>query len=224
MRKIILSICTLICGLEASSQITTKDSVSGIIPINATGYVLDTLFNTGTSDVSVEWLVSPSSVVASGHSPVGICFLPGACYAFDNSVRNDVVTKGTASLYQLDWKIEPTAVQGSTSYVVVTTDISGGKDIVFKVVAGAPLSITELENSKVNVYPLPANDVLNIEMPNINASKLEIVNLSGASVLSLNNLNSNPTKVNIQDLSAGLYFLNIYNAENKIIARKKISK
>lgn len=224
MKKVIFTIFAGITAISSYAQISVKDTVFATMPTNSEKGIDDTLINTGNFDVPVEWLVSPSSIVAPGHSGVAICFLPGQCYGYDNSIHNDTVYKSAAAIIKLDWKMDATTAKGSTSYIILNTDISGGKDLVIAVTAGNPLSTDQLDAQAFNIYPQPAADILNVEVPYAKTSKVEIVNISGA-IVKATPTNGNPkTEINIGNLNTGLYFVHIYNNENKIIARKKISK
>ena len=86
-----------------------------------------------------------------------------------------------------------------------------------------PTTIKEyLTEIKLQVYPIPANDVLNIDMielPSSEKSIIKIKDLLGKTVLE-NELNK---QINIKDLKPGIYFLHFYNQE-KLIAMQKIIK
>ena len=65
---------------------------------------------------------------------------------------------------------------------------------------------TELKK-KINIYPNPTKDVLQIEVSdNTEIESIELFNLSGKRVKSFNNSDRN---LNISDLSSGAYFLRI---------------
>ncbi len=78
-------------------------------------------------------------------------------------------------------------------------------------------SATNLEqalvlNTKLNVYPNPATDVLNINLNNANFknSYVSITNVSGQQLMNTNMIGTD-SKLNIEGLSNGVYFVTITN-------------
>jgi Secretion system C-terminal sorting domain len=226
MKKIVLTFFLGLTAICTNAQISvSSDTVFTSVPPGSptSNYIF--LLNLGNVNIPVQWSVSPSSVIAPGHSGVSVCFLPdGGCNAFSYNIFNNVLNvSGSANLF-VTWAVDSTAVNGSTSYITINTDINGGKDLVYVFTAQTVLSTPELDEQAYKVYPLPASDVLNIEFPDNKTSRIELVNIQGAIVNSITINGDVRTEVNLNDLSTGLYFVNFYNAENMIIARKKVIK
>jgi len=226
MKKIITSVVLLLIAKYSFAQFTNvKDTVFSTMSIKSEKTIWDTLFNFGSTAIPFTWNLSTSTIIAPGHSGISICSFPGACYAFDNTVHSEIANPSSSLTLALTWKIDSTAAIGSTSYVVLNTNINGGKDLVRKItVVGNPLSTEVLNFQSIKIYPMPFADILNVEIPNIKSSKIEIVNISGLVVNTTPTLGNEKTELSISNLSSGLYFLNIFDAENKIIVRKKIIK
>jgi hypothetical protein len=226
MKKIAFTILVGLAAISSNAQISvSSDTVfTTMAPSSsASGYIF--LLNLGNVNIPVQWSVSPSSIIAPGHTGISVCFLPtGGCNVFSYNVFNDVVNvSGSANLF-VTWEVDSTAANGSTSYVTVNTDINGGKDLVYVFTALTALSTEQLDEQLFKVYPQPTSDLLNIELPNNTTSRIEIVNMQGA-VVNSTAINGNlRTELSLNDLSTGLYFVNFYNAENMITARKKIIK
>jgi Secretion system C-terminal sorting domain len=225
MKKAISTIITLLIATCAFAQLTNvKDTVFASIPVNGSMTITDTLFNFGTTDISLTWNVDPNSYVAPGHTGISVCFFPGACYLYDYTVRTSIIPPSSAAIMMLTWEIDATAAVGSTSYVILNTDIGGGKDLVRKITATGTVSVEDADLPSIKFFPQPAADVLHVEMPQVEASKIEIVNLGGAVINSTPTFGSSNVEISLRDVSAGLYILNIYDAENKVITRRKITK
>lgn len=88
------------------------------------------------------------------------------------------------------------------------------------------LNIDEYKSNNVIIYPNPASDILNIEIPQelANECKIDLINTQGIvsrdiivkqEVLSTTNL----TKINIKDLGSGLYYLRFISGE-KLVLKK----
>lgn len=83
------------------------------------------------------------------------------------------------------------------------------------------LGVTELKQSELNLYPNPANDVVYLSAPEFEEALFyELYSLEGK-FLEEGMLD---TKLQIQQLSAGVYFLKLYNVAKTILATKKFIK
>jgi len=77
------------------------------------------------------------------------------------------------------------------------------------------LSVTENElDSKIKLYPNPANDFITIESNSIEITSVSIYNILGKEVLSQNSLTNN--RLNVSNLNNGVYFINITANGNSI--------
>ncbi len=95
----------------------------------------------------------------------------------------------------------------------------------YRIETNTPTSIaiepTSLES--MNVYPNPANDVINVNFAHFsNPVKVEIMNMLGATVLK-KTLNTASSQINLEELPKGIYYLRVLGAgkENlkKIVLR-----
>lgn len=85
-----------------------------------------------------------------------------------------------------------------------------------------PTSISENNNTFLNVYPNPANNMLNIEFDSQfekeNAT-ISISNMLGKEVIAINNITSNKTSIDVSSLVNGIYFVNT-NVEGNVSTEK----
>jgi hypothetical protein len=80
--------------------------------------------------------------------------------------------------------------------------------------SGAPLSLNEMSiDKKVNIFPNPSNDVLNIDN-SISILKVDILDLTGKIVLS-----DFKNQLNVSNLSSGIHFLKIETEEGVYIEK-----
>jgi len=79
--------------------------------------------------------------------------------------------------------------------------------------------IEEEELVQVNVFPNPASDFINVQIPDVNKCEWQLVELSGR-VISQSQVMETNFGIGVKDLSAGIYLLRV-NTE-KGIATKKI--
>jgi len=63
------------------------------------------------------------------------------------------------------------------------------------------------QQTKISIYPNPANDNINI-VANANITSIDILNITGQTIFKFKP-NTNVTLINIENLSSGIYFINI---------------
>ncbi|GFZ81812.1 hypothetical protein GCM10011531_10150 [Aquaticitalea lipolytica] len=84
------------------------------------------------------------------------------------------------------------------------------------------LSTEEFSQSRINVYPNPVKDILNIKSDIPNIESITITDLNGRIVKSINYNTVSEVNCNISDLNSGIYFLRIASTDG--ILDKKIIK
>ena len=77
-----------------------------------------------------------------------------------------------------------------------------------------------IEGTIIDIYPNPANNVLNIVSYNVGIEKVNIYNLNGQLVLN-KDVNNNQKTINISSLESGIYIVDILS-ENNSVKRKLI--
>lgn len=90
-------------------------------------------------------------------------------------------------------------------------------------ISDTTVNITETQqlNDKINVYPNPANSILNIDFSNdynIRNTTIEIVDINGKTILKLTLVNVS-TQLDIEKINTGLYLVKIQNDMNLITKR-----
>ncbi|HXB11587.1 MAG TPA: T9SS type A sorting domain-containing protein, partial [Bacteroidia bacterium] len=207
----------------ASHNITTTFNMPGIYTV--TVYQLGGCTTTATINVTNDMLgasivsVSP----ACGNTPTGSAT---ATY-----------TSGTPP-YSYHWK--PSGGNGATAnhlrpgtYTVIVTDGNGCKDSAVAVIGnncrnnhgkenGSSNSDT-LAMKQVNVYPNPANSVLNIETE-LGTGEVEnicLYNTFGQQVR-CTELTDNITTISISNLAAGMYFYRVTDTSGNLIHSDKV--
>lgn len=84
------------------------------------------------------------------------------------------------------------------------------------------IGINDFENPKISVYPNPITDNLFIENILNKDSQLQIFDVYGRLVFNQNLIEQNNT-ISVSNLKRGIYYVEIYNKNNKVFT-KKISK
>lgn len=96
-------------------------------------------------------------------------------------------------------------------YSVLVTDYHGCSVTIDFIVA--ELGLFDLEDSRIKLYPNPANNRLYLEANNtFSELNIEVVNVMGEVVLApilRNVLTGEIIKFNIEDLSSGIYYLKV---------------
>jgi hypothetical protein len=82
---------------------------------------------------------------------------------------------------------------------------------------GCDVMVDENIDELVNMYPVPANEILNIDLPVSNAI-ITISDMNGR-VLKTRNVGSNHNEINLSSLKSGVYIVNIQVGDKTIIKR-----
>ena len=95
----------------------------------------------------------------------------------------------------------------------LSVDTTGSPNVYFTTECAVNIKKVHKENSNVDIYPNPSNDIINIEIENIKNATIEIYNFSG-NLLMTKALNSVLERIYISGLSAGLYFIKVRQEYN----------
>ena len=92
--------------------------------------------------------------------------------------------------------------------------------VVFSFDAAFVLSTKDNLIENFSFYPNPAKNIINFASTKNNISKVQIFNVIGKKVLETKNIKNN--SLNISTLNKGIYFLRVYDIENKKATQKLI--
>ncbi len=156
----------------------------------------------------------------------GASLVEGACYP------EEIVTPEDPFITPLEVTLENDSMGIIWSYHI-PNNVSGNNTYRYYVVAnGAPvdsvdvnysytLSVQSQKPATVNVFPNPANHVLNVNIEHMSSnSSISIYDITGKVVLNSPIINGN-NQLNVEDLNAGVYFYAIRNNKD-IIETKKL--
>jgi len=99
--------------------------------------------------------------------------------------------------------------------------------MIFPVVCVTTTGIKENKLENIQIYPNPANDVLNIDMANFskNNVKINVYNSIGKLIRSIENKNMSPMiKVDLSAINSGIYYVTIQTVEGTITKKVSIIK
>lgn len=106
--------------------------------------------------------------------------------------------------------------------IATATDLNGNTS---EFSLNTPLSVNaNFENDfNIQVFPNPAKDFITVKINLPEEYKIEITDITGKKLKLINNINSAETKINTIDIKNGIYFLNVFNKEQKLIVSKKLT-
>ncbi|MBI3511582.1 MAG: T9SS type A sorting domain-containing protein [Bacteroidetes bacterium] len=90
------------------------------------------------------------------------------------------------------------------------------------ILSTAQVGIAEHHNGNVNVYPNPANDVINFSLSGMHAAGITVYDVNGKLVTSLP-VNSDHTSLDVSAFNAGIYFYNVTDANGNSISRSRFT-
>ena len=89
---------------------------------------------------------------------------------------------------------------------------------------GNTTDVLTLQNSDVNLYPIPVTGYLNVSLPYTSVqTSLSIFNISGVEIYS-SNISGNLTEIDMSSYSAGIYIVKITSPDKGVITRKIIKE
>ncbi len=136
-------------------------------------------------------------------------------YSYDTSEQLNDIAHPFIDFTGLNYKVESFPYYNK---VLSRTNANNQQRIIYDYQNSIALSTNYFELVEFNVYPNPANSVLNIET-SVEISKIEIYDILGKNVLS-----TESTTIKLSSLRKGIYLLKIYDNEYNIKTRKFIKE
>ncbi|GGG19497.1 hypothetical protein GCM10011344_20230 [Dokdonia pacifica] len=164
--------------------------------------------------------------VESNHNGIGaLITIEGA---FGTKVRNVRSGEGFANMHSLNPHfglgtfdfIETVTIEWPSGITDQLTNVDANQTI-YVLEGSAPLGIEENEPTAFNIYPIPANDILNITPTNGTSIKSDgvIYDLLGK----ITPITIDNNRINVSHLASGVYILEITTTDNKK-EQKKFTK
>ncbi len=109
--------------------------------------------------------------------------------------------------------VDANPVMGMQYYRLQQTDINGQ----FTYSSIAPVNFSATISSQLNIFPMPANNFINVELPGATEMMVTIYNANGQKVFE--STSGSLLNIDIQDFNAGLYIVEV-KADNNVINSK----
>jgi hypothetical protein len=123
---------------------------------------------------------------------------------------------GTVNL-KMDCKSTNAGSKDNSVYLILKQSKGVVKDSILIVQQGSSVGIEEYEKSGFKLYPQPAGETLNIDLPSTNELKYwEIYNPSGIELLSGRIGNKTNLQIPVTQLTPGIYFITLRSDSQKI--------
>ncbi len=108
-------------------------------------------------------------------------------------------------------------------YAVTITDAQFCENDTTLFVSGTSFTQETNIEDLIQVYPIPANDYLNIQLNDVRAESIELISLNGQVLIRKVHLSEsrNPSTLNVENMSSGIYILKIVSGQ-KTISKKVI--
>ncbi|MFC2111092.1 T9SS type A sorting domain-containing protein [Bacteroidota bacterium] len=192
-------------------KVTIK--TSGYTDIKLSSKISSGGSNPGPRDFKVQYKVSSgpwtdvpnSNFQTANNWTTGVLsnlVIPAACEDQNSIQLRWIMTSDTANNGSL---VDSTGIcKIDDIYVFGTAKPIGKKEIV--------------SNSKINIYPNPTTDYINVE--NNTASIIKLYNIIGEEIISLNS--NNFERIDVSELNTGIYLIKIENKANKSVFSQKV--
>jgi hypothetical protein len=223
MRKLLLIMVALGASIGVQAQLTTNlDTVETMMGRGNIGECVITISNGSTVDEVLNFnLDLTSTVLPSGMSGISVCMVPGQCYSFTNTARTETIVNKSSVGMKVDVSTTATAATNVAGYVVVNTNINGGKNLVFKFnVADWATSIADAPSKNAQIYPNPAVGQVTVSAENPIES-VNLLSIDGRVVLAPVQYFGKQAVVNTSTLQTGSYVIHT-KMQNGVINTSKI--
>jgi len=111
-------------------------------------------------------------------------------------------------------------IMQSGEYTLTVTDDLGCEQSSLALQAN--LSVNEVANNDIVIYPNPANSVINITSNNSDINSFDLYNAIGELMFTKSNINSKVMRINRNDLNSGIYISKITDANGNAVVRNII--
>lgn len=184
------------------------------------------------------WLISPQVAIPAGNTTLtfyawghdqsyaaehlGIYVYAGELPSDGAVPADDFVSafEQTVTAEQTEYSVDLSSYAGQNIYIAFRHyNVSNMYALCLddiNVTAGATTGIEDI-NATANVYPNPAQDVVNVNAAS-QISNIELFNIAGQKVSTFN-VNNTTTQIDVTELANGIYFLKI-NTEDGMITKK----
>jgi endonuclease I len=103
----------------------------------------------------------------------------------------------------------------------LNSNTAGTLNFIFTSSYDGPANIANVNQYKVNIFPIPANESLNIQSFR-NIQMVELYNLAGQPVLKINGQGSQTMEINTSQLNPGVYNIRVLMDENETVNKKLV--
>lgn len=191
-------------------MVVTVDGNSG--PFEVTSQSTNVTWTVNTQE-TITWNVANTTAPPVSTPNVDIKLSIDGGYTYPFTLAAGVPNNGSATI-TVPWSSSTSQARvmvrgaGNIFYALNSSDFT----------IGSPTGIDVLSTSKVNVYPNPVNDILNIEfIENTNVELITIADAQGKLVYSEGNFNAVKKQIDIGNFAQGLYVLKVQTSSGTTI-------
>jgi VCBS repeat-containing protein len=178
--------------------------------------------NTGT--LSEGFKISPNRYwtihrLDKGNSVINAEFQYQNVEAYDA----DLFKSGNDSLmvmYRKDgthqWEQVDFSIKGNNNAGIITVENIQSVDYTLAIWDEKYIGLNESEETYIDIYPNPTNDIINIKLKNEIKENIIITNQIGQ-VVKKTNIDGKEIVINVEDLTSGVYFINVSHQKMKFL-------
>lgn len=216
-------------GNWGTSSVFLGEASAPIANINGLAFTVS--FDQDLIDANSFYIEYPASFINAGNQNLSFAksdFANGKLYtATTHTITNNV--SGNGKIAVLHYKIKSTLVTDEILNIGVTQARQSNANGVLMPLTtgtgsvtaiGASVGMDELSNgNSIGIYPNPANASVTIHSGTL-LEKVEVLSLTGQTILS-ERISGIDYKLNLTEIANGVYFVNVYTADQKV-SRKKL--
>jgi hypothetical protein len=194
---------------QVSTVVVNKGKATQTVRVNIENFKFGERYYTYTLSGGADNGDFSRKTYINGIGPAGVAGGP----------QNYASIKSNSSLVGNEIKVEVPAL----SMIVIITEAGDKSLLTDETFSGLSTLETNFRNSAIEVYPLPARDILNIRLSEKNFSKVEIVNAGGMVLFSKSDQISNHYELPL-NLPSGFYLLKLSGKEGDYLRKIIVEK
>ncbi|MBQ5856628.1 MAG: T9SS type A sorting domain-containing protein [Bacteroidales bacterium] len=114
------------------------------------------------------------------------------------------------------WKQVDFSIKGNNNAGIITVENIQSGDYTLAIWNEKYIGLNESEETYIDIYPNPTNDIINIKLKNEIKENIIITNQLGQ-VVKKTNIDGKEIVINVEDLTSGVYFINVSNQKMKFL-------
>jgi photosystem II stability/assembly factor-like uncharacterized protein len=189
------------------------DTWTQMSPTGLEGYSGDIAFVPGTANTLIAVDADQNHAGSAISTDGGLTWTKIIDYNFDGGPWEQLNATGQIQHTCVAMRDINFGLSGGFSHQDDPNDAQDSDTGVFKFINDI-LNVNDNKIIGLNIFPNPANDIVNVSVGNEKISDIAIFDITGKQVISLHNISLNNTQVDVSNLEKGIYLMKVVDESN----------